>query len=158
MVILTSFRRSHLFAGDKYSVTIRQPKGYNYDELTFLAPFTPDGADIRSRVFLQSEHRELPPESDFLSALSGMEQAIKTGYLDRWDEIRFWLGTLAPERNVVLCCWCPDSEAAKGQLRALGKFACHNGLIGKMIKRHRPDVPVMIDSDRRDNLFPAWKP
>lgn len=152
-VVLTSFQRSKeiirklSLAGAEriftYSVARFQPKGFNYEELKFLAANGKNG-----KLLLRN----------FKNPVRDYAEALKEGYLSRWNEIKKWLDSLKEEETIILCCWCPHSSQTNKQIDRFGTFCCHTGLIGKMINKHRPDITVVLDDDRDRYLVEEWKP
>lgn len=144
MVILTSFKKSKEYEGEKYSVARFQPKGYAFPVLDFLAATGKDG----EKLLL----------SQFDNPIKGYEHALLLGYRHRWTLIQKWLDGLSEEKNVVLCCWCPYSNSTKQQIIEFGSFCCHTGIIGQIINRCRPDITIMLDEDRKKRLLFRWMP
>lgn len=156
MVIFTSFRKSSNIPGEKYSIANYQPVGYNFPEIICLAPLTPDGKPIRSRQLTKKKNGVIDPFA-FYSALYDYRQAILRGYQDRWQEILFWLEALNTHRTVSLVSWSPYSKATQEQVKDMGVFACHSGIISEIILCFRPDIEVVLDDDRFDRLVPLWR-
>lgn len=144
MLVLTSFKKAKNYNGQKFSIARFQPSGFAFAELSFLAATDKDGNKLLLR--------------DFRSPMEGYEKALFEGYATRWDKIKTWLDSLQEDKTVVLCCWCPYSESTKNQIREFGTFCCHSGLIGKLVNRYRPDISVVLDSDRKYKLVERWKP
>lgn len=141
-VYLTSFVKSVEYNCPKYSVARRQPKGFNYPELKFLAPISSTGEILRLSTFPND------PVANYAIAL-------KEAYKYRWDVIKSWLCSLS--EDIALCCWCPYSKSTQRQLKEYGVFVCHTGLVGQMIRKWRPDIEVVLDSDR-EKLIEEYKP
>jgi hypothetical protein len=72
--------------------------------------------------------------------------------------VKPWLDSLSPDKDIILCCWCPYSESSSKQIKEYGDFACHSGLIGQMIQKNRPDIQVVLDEDRQKYLIKEWRP
>lgn len=143
-IILTSFNRSKEIDGLKFSISRFQPKGFQLPELNFLAAVDRDGKKMLLR--------------NYIDPIRGYEKALRDAYKERWDRIKKWLDELSSAKDIVLCCWCPYSQATKEQIQVFGYFACHSGLIGLMIEKHRPDIKIFLDQDRHEKLVPEWKP
>ena len=148
-VILTSFKeysRLEKYLGFKpraYSIARYQPKGFDLPELGFLAP----PLDLT----IPRNHRSLKGYIAFY------ETSLKHAYTERWSDIKNWLVSLDKEIVTALVCWCPDTDLAKQQLMQFGCFACHTGLVGKMLNKHRPDMDVWVDRDHTQ-LVDEWLP
>ena len=148
-VILSSFKRyGHLarYLGYKpraYSVARYQPRGSCFPELDFLAP--------PSEMSVPRNH------GAFEDYLAFYESGLKQAYAERWSEIKGWLDSLERDDVTALLCWCPYTDLAEEQSIQFGSFACHTGLIGKMLNRHRPDIEVWLDRDR-EKLVDEWLP
>jgi len=155
-VIFTSFKRSLSYPGEKFSIACYQPTGFNYQELICLAPMDPEGRAIRTRRFFKKENGVFDPISYYLS-IHEYREAILQGFHSREEEIKFWMQSLSTRRIATLVCWCPHSASSKAQLRDLGSFACHSGIIAEIIMHYRPDIPVFLDDDRFDRLVPVWR-
>ena len=81
--------------------------------------------------------RCLAPDWELVKAFrSGMlsqeeySAAYRRGLEESWGEVQSWLSSLSPDEDITLLCHEPE-----------GKF-CHRRLIGELVKRYRPDVPV----------------
>lgn len=142
MVILTSFKKSKevikklkLSIDNVYSVARFQPKGYNYKELRFLAAEDEYGNKLLLKDFKN-------PEKEF-------KEALKRSYRKKIYQIVEWLKSLKEEENIVLCCWCPYSSQKDNKNHY---FLCHNGIIGQIIERNRPDITIILDEDRSKYL------
>ena len=148
-VILSSFKRyGHLarclgYKPRAFSVARFQPRGSRYPELSFLAPPS-DMAAPRNYGALE----------DFLAFY---ETSLKESYAGRWNDVKSWLDSLDRDDVTALLCWCPYTGLAEEQLKQFGRFACHTGLIGKMLNRHRPDIEVWLDRDHA-KLVDEWLP
>lgn len=94
----------------------------------------------------------------YTDPVTGYADELREAYRRRWSRIKPWLDELNPSREIYLLCWCPHSNPTRKQIELHGTFCCHNGLIGKMIRKHRPDIEVMMDKDRQLHLTPTWKP
>ena len=129
-----------------------QPKGFNFPELIFFAPVSEDFADIRTKSYLNS----LDPH-DFYEGLLVFGGELLSAFGARKVEIGHFAAALIPAENVVLCCWCPHSKSTKAQLKELGVFACHSGLVAKMLAELRPDIEIRLDPDRAERLVPQWR-
>lgn len=139
---ITSFHQSCKETGEKFSVAVFQPKGFSYKVLSFLAPLDCEGR----RIHL--EYRELEK----------FKEALQLGYKKRWQTISTWLKSLSADKDIVLCCWCPYTQGAKQAIKTDGFFACHIGLIAKMIKKYRPDIPVELSIKHQKWLYKDWHP
>jgi hypothetical protein len=144
MIVLTSFRKAKNYNGQKFSIARFQPAGFAFPELTFLAATDKNGEKLLLR--------------DFANPIEGYERALAEGYAARWDKIQAWLDSLQPDKSIVLCCWCPYSQSTKDQIRDFGTFCCHSGIIGQLVNKYRPDISVVLDSDRKYKLVERWKP
>lgn len=142
MIVITSFKKSYQYEGQKFSVARYQPKGFHYTELSFLAAEDENGDRIKLR---NSE-----------DSIAQYKKAFRRGCKARWSEIDEWLKALKPEDDMVLCCWCPYSQSSNKQLKEAGVFACHTGLIAQVIKKHRPDIKILMDEDREKHLIKDW--
>lgn len=145
MVILTSFKQSVKYPSEKFSIARIQPKGFNYKELKFLAAIDEKGKKLQLKN-LQED------------SLNGYKETFKRGLKKRWHSVNAWLNSLSPDKDIVLCCWCPYSESSSKQMKEYGAFACHSGLIGQMIRKNRPDIQVVLDEDRQKYLVKEWWP
>lgn len=143
-VVLTSFKMSKKFSGEKFSISRFQPKGFSFPELKFLAAIDKEGRRMALR--------------NYIDPVAGYAQALRDAFKCRWGAIKKWLDSLTPDVDIVLCCWCPYSDATAEQMKEFGTFACHSGLIGLMIAKHRPDIQIVLDRDREEHLLPEWKP
>ena len=56
--------------------------------------------------------------------------AYRRGLEQSWAEVEAWLASLSPDEDVTLLC-----HEREGQF-------CHRRLVGELVKRYRPDVPV----------------
>ena len=144
MVILTSFKNIGDFDGKKFSVARWQPKGFNIWALDFLAAEGAGGVELHLR--------------DFKDPLKEFAAAYREGLKERWSKVETWLGEIDPEESIVLACWCPYSKATQEQMSRFGSFCCHTGLIGRLVQKFRPDVDVVMDSDRLNYLVKEWRP
>jgi len=149
-VILTSFRESDnilkiLPHAEAFSVARWQPKGYYYNALENLGAYDVNG----NRLFLRN--RTGNPldgyKKDWLEYI-----AKNITWVDKW------LKSLDNNKDIVLCCWCPYSQSTKKQIADHLTFACHTGIIGKMINKFRPDIQIYLDKDRHERLVEEWKP
>lgn len=148
-VILTSFRtwrRSGEPGGyeNAYSVARWQPTGYCLKNLPALA-----AVDKRGQKMLLRHYTD---------PLNGYRNDLREAYAARWRAIKQWLNNLDNKQDIYLCCWCPYSTQTSSQITVHGTFACHTGLIGQMIRRHRPDIDLIMDKDREQWLTPSWRP
>ena len=142
MITFTSFKKSHLYAGEKFSVARYQPKGFRYQETSFLAAEDENGERIKLRNTEDS--------------IAQYKKAFRRGCKVRWPEIEAWLKSLDAAKDYVLCCWCPYSQSSEKQLKDTGVFACHTGLIAQIIRKHRPDIQIAMDTDREKHLIKDW--
>ena len=148
MIVLTSFKRANEYKMAKLSVARFQPKGDHYLSLPFLA------AEGRNQTPLHLEdYQKLGRNPSEWFAREYAE-----GLRDRWKEVRLWLDELDPQMDRALLCWCPFSKNAEEFFATTGSIACHNLLIGKLIKLHRKDIEVICDSDRANYGLKAWMP
>jgi hypothetical protein len=145
MVILTSFKQSVKYPGEKFSIARIQPKGFNYKELKFLAAIDDKGKKLQLKN-LQED------------SLNGYKEALKRGLKKRWHLVKSWLDSLSSDKDIILCCWCPYSESSSKQMNEYGAFACHSGLIGRMVRGKRPDIQIILDEDRQKYLIKEWRP
>ena len=144
MLILTSFKKSKKYVGQKFSIARFQPSGFVYPELTFLAATGANG----EKLLLE----------DFEEPILGYERAYLAGIKSRWPEIKQWLDSLDNNKTIILCCWCPYSLATKAQITNFGSFCCHSGIIGQLVNKSRPDISIIMDDDRKYKLLEKWKP
>lgn len=144
-VILTSFKKSLYYKGSKYSVARWQPQGFDYLSLDFLAAKDRKGNALHLSSF---------PSSPLTGYRGEWFAAIKT----RWSEIEDWFYRLQSHKYIVLCCWCPYSKATQEQIKRFGTFACHTGLIGQLIAKHKPEIGIILDDDRKNFLVKEWRP
>ena len=144
-VLITSFQESKKATGEKYSVATFQPKGFSYNQLPFLAPLDPTGR----RIHLLDNSK---------NSLAEFKKAVREGYENRWHIISKWLSKLSNEKDIVLCCWCPYSQGSKEQIKQKGYFICHIGLIALMIKKHRPDIVLLLGEKHQKLLHADWHP
>lgn len=143
-IILTSFHRSKRMQGAKFSICRFQPAGFTFPELRFFAAEDAKGERLR------------------INDVGGPERFVKLyrqGLAVRWEAVKSWLASLkgAPE-PIILLCWCPFSSETKFALKNEDKFFCHQGLIGKLINKHRPDVRLLLDEDLAYRLDERWRP
>ena len=91
-VVLTSFRDSVNWEGPKFSTARWQPRGFEYPELQFLAPWDPDTGKkmvhLEPDVFREKYERILEKNAS----------QIKTFFEERDDD------------QIVLCCWCHQAR------------------------------------------------
>lgn len=144
MVVITSFKKSKNYRGDKYSIARFQPKGFVFPTLQFFAAVDTNGEKLTI--------------DEVASDIDVYEKQLLAGYKKRWNKIKKWLDSLEEHKTIVLCCWCPYSNPAKAQLRELGKFCCHSGLVGQLINKYRPDITILLDDDRKRKLISRWQP
>ncbi len=131
---------------ENYSVARWQPPKFSYDTLYYLGAYNTKG----DRLHLQGR---------CVDPLDGYKTDLFRYYVSKWDDIKDWLTLLDGDDTLVsLNCWCPYSTSTKKQIKDHGFFACHTGLIGKLINKYRPDVTVYLDLDRHLRLVPEWKP
>lgn len=142
-IYISSFKRSSRYPGEKFSVATFQPTGYNYSQLAVLAPYGCDGRRLRFSMFPEN------PKEEY-------EKAFRAAYKSRWVHIKKWMNSISSD--IVLCCWCPYSSSAKEQIKQHGYFCCHNGLIAKMLVRHRPDLEIVLDEKHQALLYEKWHP
>jgi hypothetical protein len=149
-VIITSFRESDKILKsfpdiEPWSVSRWQPKGYFYNTLEFLGAYDKYGHRLQLR---------------------GREDNPLDGYKEDWKgwlkvnvkPLNRWLKSLDNHEDIMLCCWCPHSKATREQMKKFGTFACHTGLIGRLININRPDIQLWLDFDHAQYLVPPWKP
>jgi len=144
-IILTSFKCSKSFKGEKFSVARWQPKGFNYRTLNFLS-----AVDIYGNPLHLSRFKTNP-----------LQEYKKQWFGGIWHRNRFikqWLESLKNEEDLVLCCWYPYSQPTQEQIKLYGTFACHTGLIGQLVKRERKDIEIVLDQDRHNQLVTEWRP
>ena len=125
---------------ERFSVARFQPEGFDYPALEFLSAVDKNGDKLLLGDPLEFEDR------------------LKEGFKARWNEIDEWLKSLSNDRHIALACWCPYSKQSQKQLKEHGSFYCHTGLIGKLIKQHRPEIEIILDDDRENHLAVNWKP
>jgi hypothetical protein len=146
MVILTSFVRRNDFVGQQFSVARWAPKGISVPVLDFL------GAEGVGAVPIHL--------TDFKDPIKEFAAAYAAGLKERWEYVSAWLDELDPKIDLVLLCWCGvnGSKNSMEFFAQTGIIACHNLLIGRMIRRHRPEIEIVLDSDREHYAPPEWKP
>lgn len=148
-VILTSFtafaKIDHNRETRGYSVARYQPQGFALPWLPFLAACNKYAFPLKLR--------------HFTDPLTGYPEEYSLWLQRNWKvDVRPWLDSLDNTKDIYLCCWCPYSKTSQLQLMTFGTFACHTGLIAKMIAKHRPDIDILFDEDREKHLVPSWKP
>lgn len=122
-----------------YSVARWQPRGFRLPELPFLAP--PPGLEV---------------DMARTDSLTFYEAELRSAYTERWPEIKSWLDGLDNTEVIGIACWCPYKKG--NAFWKPGKpFACHTGLIGRMVNRHRPDIEIWLDHTH-SKLIPEWRP
>jgi len=119
--------------------------GCAYEDLEFFA------ATGRRREPLSLYRFKQNPLQEF-------EQELCNGYGERLEEIQRFLALITDSEDIVLACWCPFSKDTMKQLEKRGMFACHTGIIGKVIKTIRPGLEIVMDHDRSEHLVPQWRP
>ena len=144
MIILTSFKKSKKFKGEKYSVARWQPKGFKYPVLEFLDATDENGSALHFSMFD--------------NPLRGYEKSWEKKIKKNWKVIKRWIDDIEEDENIVLCCWCPFTASSQEQIKKFGSFACHTGLIGKLIKEERPEIRIILDNDRKNLLVKEWRP
>ncbi len=150
-IIFSSFKKSAEYPGvEKFSVARFQPEGYNFPALCFLAALDAEKQPIKMKS--PRGAKNFPIEE-----LGLFEANLRKGYASRWNWIKKWMDGLDNDKTIVLCCFCPYSNTGQHQLKKYGKFACHTGLIARMIAKHRPDIDLMFDEDRLYNMVEEWK-
>ena len=141
-LIITSFHKTKFIAqllGVRprfYSVARWQPKGVRLPELPFLAP--PPGLEVEMAR----------PKS-----ISFYEAELRNAYTARWPEIKLWLDGLKNTELIGIACWCPYGKSVYSE----APFACHTGLIGRMVAKYRPDIEIWLDHSHK-RLIPQWRP
>jgi hypothetical protein len=145
MIVLTSFKRADEYDMAKVSVARWQPKGEHYRSLDFLAAEAEDGKPLRLEECGEN------PTNRFAELYAG-------GLRARWREVRLWIDELDPKIDLCLICWCPFSKNSEEFFATTGSIACHNLLIGKLIKLHRKDIEVICDEDRIKYGQKEWMP
>lgn len=146
-VIITSFKESDNILRTyrdvtPYSVSRWQPKGYFYETLIELAAYDIHG----NRLHLKG------------SSLDGYKDEWLAYIRSNITWLNKWLTSLDPYDNILLSCWCPHSNATRRQMKQYKTFVCHTGLIGRVINKFRPDMPVFMDQEHHESLIPEWKP
>lgn len=151
MILLTSFntsrnilkRQSFVNSGvNTYSVSRKQPSGFNYTDLPFLAAIDKHGTKLSLSDGITVYYETL------------MEY-YKTVYE---SDILPWMEDLSNDNVDILCCWCPYSISTKRQMNSYQSFVCHTGIIGQMVNEVRPDIDVYMDIDRHNHLISEYKP
>jgi hypothetical protein len=145
-VLLTSFKKSKKIKKsiqdiEMFSVSRWQPKGYKYKVLNYLSAY--DKYD-----------KKLTLSYGINCYKNGFFKAV----IKNRKKIQNWLTNLSNEDIIGLCCWCPHSKSSKSQIKKYKTFVCHTGLIGMMINKYRPDIELLLDKDRHQNLLVEWKP
>ena len=151
MIILTSFHKSRSIlkrlqsrSPNIYSVARKQPAGYSYPNLPFLAAIDIHGQKINL-------HGVEDP-------INSYRRTLYEYYNSVCDDIMQWVVSLESQNVDIICCWCPYSISTKEQIRVHGTFVCHTGLIGKIINEYRPDIEVFMDTDRAMRMIKDYKP
>jgi len=124
-VILGAFREADSYPGRRYSIALSQPKGCNYQQLSFLAP-TPE---------MLKEWKAKKDIVRYTHRYNALLTANKAQVLE-------WIKGL--QGDEVLLCWEPyiktDSERER--------HFCHRLILGRLIAKHRPDLTVVVDELR----------
>ena len=148
-ILLTSFKKSLKLKGKSniefYSVSRWQPSNFFYPSLDFLGAYNKN----KQRLFLKGRN----------NPLQSYQHDLFEYYVSQWKKINSWLTSLNNnDKLIVLCCWCPYSNSTKKQIQNFGSFACHTGLIGKIINKYCPEETLYLDIDRHKQLVQEWKP
>lgn len=151
MIILTSFHKSKSILkrfqskdANVYSVARKQPAGYSYAVLPFLAAIDIHGQKINL-------HGVEDPINNYRKTLYEYYNTV-------CDDIIRWVTDLETKNIDILCCWCPYSTSTKNQVKMYGTFVCHTGLIGKIVNEYRPDIEIFMDTDRAMRMIDDYKP
>ena len=133
MIILSSFfKKSEGIPA--FSVARWQPRNFHLAELRFLAPMDRYGVKLKGFI----DHH-------------GYRKLYKAVLMDRKEAVLNWLDSLRRDKDMVLCCWCTIEQQRR---KGYDTVMCHTILLGKTIKKHRPDILVFVDRDR--HLYSAW--
>lgn len=140
MITFSSFRYAKKLTGDMFSAARSQPKTCNFPTLNFLG-----AEDAKGKAIYINE---ITPE-----AVLAFEDTYKQGLVARWDEVKPWLDGLSPFEDITLLCWCPYSKPAEALIAKYGMFYCHHSAIASMVAKHRPDIEIVMDFDRRKRMY-----
>lgn len=154
-LVFAPFIRSNNYSGEKYSIYNMQPKGYNFQELLFFAPYTEYGKDIRSKELLSLANGF--NENKYLAMNALYLNRIREAYASRWDEIMHFVKSFKINDQAVFCCWCPHTKATRNQINDSNDFICHCGLVGKIFEKYRKDIDIYYDRDYQ-KLVDRWRP
>jgi len=124
-VILGAFMKADSYKGRHFSIALSQPKGCNYQQLTFLAP-TPE---------MLKEWKAKKDVVTYTHRYNAHLTANKAQVLE-------WMKGL--QGDEVLLCWEPYVAANSDRERQF----CHRLILGRLIAKHRPDLTVYV-SDLR---------
>jgi hypothetical protein len=155
MIVLTSF-----FQYERDMKALHEDRYDRWAEAYSVARWQPKGIrplpELRP-LAAEDKHGERMLLRNYENPVTGYADALREAYAARWKPIKAWLDEL-DNRVIYLCCWCPHSKQTRLQIEKFGTFCCHNGLIGKMVEKHRPDIAVVMDKARENFLHPEWKP
>ena len=121
--------------GPRYSIARWAPDSFTGDKhtLSFLGARDSSGQPLR----------HLDPETfrqRYLTYLASEEI---------WPQLVIWSETLDADYDRTLCCWCTP-----GRQRGYPKLYCHRILLGHVLMKLRPDVPLIFtDGAER----PLWE-
>ena len=140
MIYLTSFSRSRCLPNriQRWSAAVYQPKGFDYSKAQCFDIRNKFGNWIRPREFISKKH-----------PLLLYRKALLKVYKGRANQILRWLNNAAGPTNkdIALCCWCPNEKAAQRQLNEWGSFVCHLSVVGEYLADYTEEL-VWYDSDR----------
>jgi len=124
-VILGAFREADSYPGRRFSIALSQPKGHDYQQLTFLAPTAEMLKEWNAKHdIVRYTHR-----------YNALLTANKAQVLE-------WIKGL--QGDEVLLCW--ESYIKTNSERE--RHFCHRLILGRLIAKHRPDLTVVVDELR----------
>jgi hypothetical protein len=121
MITLCKFWDAEKHDGEKFSIAVKQPKGFDFATLHIFVP--------EPQMLWEHKKAKL---IDYDKAVADYESKYKKTINARSQDIKTWLDSLSPDDDLVLCCWEPSH-----------KF-CHRQLVAKILCKYRPDVPVLL--------------
>lgn len=114
MIVVASINNQGVWRGKAYCTTAKPMRGYPL--LDFLAPTW----EMVKRYKYADHDREVYIE------------AYRNLMVRRWAKVKMWLDSLDPNEDITILCYCRE-----------GAF-CHRKLIASMIRKHRPDLQVVV--------------
>lgn len=116
MLYTASFFQPENHHGQVFSIARSQPKGFNFPQLSFLAP---------SEKLLNSWKYENISEETYTSYY---RQEIAAN----WTQVKRWLDSLDSAVDITLLCWEKTGLSD-------GKSFCHRNLVGLIVQKWRAD-------------------